>query len=109
MAISQDEFLIGFPTFCLLKDIEDQRNRFNGEQFLEMKKQTAKESGSLVQGAGAPSSLSDVVIDGEQQPPPPPNSSEGAGTEDNNANGGSSSSSSVIVSAAAQQMEKIGA
>uniref|UniRef100_A0A182PA77 K Homology domain-containing protein n=1 Tax=Anopheles epiroticus TaxID=199890 RepID=A0A182PA77_9DIPT len=83
------------PYLVKNKDIEDQRNRFNGDQFLEMKKQA--QGGATTNTS---SNLSDGV-DGEQQP----NNSEvtanvPSGAEDN--------ASAVIVSAAAQ-MEKIGA
>uniref|UniRef100_A0A182LTU2 K Homology domain-containing protein n=1 Tax=Anopheles culicifacies TaxID=139723 RepID=A0A182LTU2_9DIPT len=50
-------------TTCSSTDIEDQKNRFNGEQFLEMKKQAAKDGG--VQGTN---NLPDGG-DGVEQPP----------------------------------------
>ncbi|XP_052899102.1 eukaryotic translation initiation factor 4E-binding protein Mextli isoform X2 [Anopheles moucheti] len=53
------------PYLVKNKDIEDQKNRFNGDQFLEMKKQAAKDSS--VQGSNQLPDAGDAA--GEQQQP----------------------------------------
>ncbi|XP_053667210.1 eukaryotic translation initiation factor 4E-binding protein Mextli [Anopheles marshallii] len=66
------------PYLVKNKDIEDQKNRFNGDQFLEMKKQAAKDSS--VQGSNQLPDAGEAA--GEQQQP---NSDGATGTGDNGA------------------------
>ncbi|XP_050072406.1 eukaryotic translation initiation factor 4E-binding protein Mextli [Anopheles maculipalpis] len=88
------------PYLVKNKDIEDQKNRFNGDQFLEMKKQTAKDSNSssVLQQQGT--NIPEGAEGAEQQP----NSSINDGATGVEENG-----PAVAPSTAAQQMEKISA
>lgn len=95
------------PYLVKNKDIEDQKNRFNGDQFLEMKKQAAKDGssssssggGGLLQHQGT--NLPDGAEGGaEQQPNSASSSTDGAtGVEENG---------SVVAPSSAQQMDKLG-
>ncbi|XP_035908817.1 eukaryotic translation initiation factor 4E-binding protein Mextli isoform X2 [Anopheles stephensi] len=73
------------PYLVKNKDIEDQKNRFNGEQFLEMKKQqaAAKDSGSSAAGVLQPQGTTtnpEGGTEGAVQQPPTSSSSDGGAT-----------------------------